>query len=145
MIIRRIKFWTLVLVIIGCTPNRTDDPVPFIPFTDIVINLNLPEYITLKTDGGYKLISGGVRGIIVYRVNSSTYVAYERNCSFRPNEACATVNVHNSGLFMEDPCCSSSFSFADGYPTGGPAWRPLVSYRTQLAGITLTISSDVVN
>jgi nitrite reductase/ring-hydroxylating ferredoxin subunit len=122
-----------------------DDPVPYIPFVDIVINLNLPEYFSLQTDGGYKQISGGVRGIIVYRINSSTYAAYERNCSFRPNEACATVNVHNSGLFMEDPCCGSSFNFNDGNPTGGPAWRPLVSYRTQLSGLMLTISSEVVN
>jgi nitrite reductase/ring-hydroxylating ferredoxin subunit len=145
MIIRRTKFWLLVLMIASCSPSRVDDPVPYIPFVDIVINLNLPEYFSLQTDGGYKQISGGVRGIIVYRINSSTYAAYERNCSFRPNEACATVNVHNSGLFMEDPCCGSSFNFNDGNPTGGPAWRPLVSYRTQLSGLMLTISSEVVN
>ena len=145
MIIRKIKFWLLLLVITGCKPERSDYPVPFIPFVDIVINLNLPQYISLRSDGGYSLIDGGVRGIILYRVNSSTYMAYERNCSFRPNEACATVNVHNSGLFMEDPCCSSSFNFSDGNPTGGPAWRPLVRYRTQLSGLSLTISSEVIN
>lgn len=145
MIIRKNKCWLLVLMIASCSPSRVDDPVPYIPFVDIVINLNLPEYFSLQTDGGYKQISGGVRGIIVYRINSSTYAAYERNCSFRPNEACATVNVHNSGLFMEDPCCGSSFNFNDGNPTGGPAWRPLVSYRTQLSGLMLTISSEVVN
>ena len=143
--IRKIKFWFLLAGIAACTPDRSDDPVPFIPFVDIVINLNLPEFIGLRSDGGYAEVDGGVRGIIVYRVNSSAYLAYERNCSFRPNEACATVNVHNSGLFMIDPCCNSSFNFSDGNPTGGSAWRPLVRYRTQLSGLTLTISSEVVN
>jgi hypothetical protein len=145
MIIRKIRIWFLLLAISSCTPSRYDDPVPFVPFVDIVINLNLPEFIALRSDGGHAQVSGGVRGIIVYRVNSTSFVAYERNCSFRPNEACATVNVHNSGLFMEDPCCSSSFNFSDGNPTGGPAWRPLVQYRTQLSGLTLTISSEVIN
>ena len=145
MTIQKIKIWFLFIIISACSQSRSDDPVPFIPFVDIVINLNLPEYISLRTDGGYKQIDGGVRGIIVYRVSSTTYMAYERNCSFRPNEACATVNVHTSGLYMVDPCCSSSFSFSDGSPTGGPAWRPLVRYRTQLAGLTLTISSEVIN
>jgi len=145
MIIRKIKYWFLLLTILSCTPGRYDDPVPFIPFVDIVINLNLPEFIALRSDGGFVQVNGGVRGIIVYRVNSATYLAYERNCSFRPNEACATINVHTSGLFMEDPCCGSSFNFSDGNPSGGPAWRPLVRYRTQLSGLTLTISSEVIS
>jgi len=145
MMIRKIKFWFLFGAISACTPNLSDDPVPFIPFVDIVINLNLPEFINLRSDGGYVLVNGGVRGIILYRQNSSTYIAYERNCSFRPNEACATVNVHTSGLFMVDPCCNSNFNFSDGNPSGGPAWSPLVRYRTQLNGLTLTISSEVIN
>ncbi len=142
----RNKYWGVVFLLVACTPDLSDDPIPIIAFTDVVINLNLPEYITLQTDGGHKELStGGARGIIVYRVNSSTYLAYERNCSYRPNEACATVNVHNSGLFMIDPCCNSSFNFTDGLPTGGPAWRPLNQYRTQLNGLTLTITDEVVN
>jgi nitrite reductase/ring-hydroxylating ferredoxin subunit len=144
MMVRSMRCWFLWMVISACSPDRSDDPVPFIPFVDIVINLNLPEFINLRQDGGYVEIDGGVRGIILYRANSSTYIAYERNCSFRPNEACATVNVHNSGLFMVDPCCNSNFNFSDGNPTGGPAWRPLVRYRTQLSGLTLTVSSELI-
>lgn len=145
MNIRKNRFWFLLIIISACSPQRSDDPVPFIPFVDIVVNLNLPEFIALRSDGGYVQVNGGVRGIILYRANSSTYIAYERNCSFHPNEACATVNVHNSGLFMVDPCCNSNFNFSDGNPTGGPAWRPLIRYRTQLSGLTLTISSEVIN
>jgi nitrite reductase/ring-hydroxylating ferredoxin subunit len=145
MIIRKIKFWFLLIVASACARDLSDDPVPFIPFVDIVINLTLPQYIGIRTDGGHVEIDGGVRGIILYRASSTTYIAYERNCSFRPNEACATVNVHNSGLFMIDPCCNSSFNFSDGYPTGGPATRPLVRYRTQLSGLILTVSSEVIN
>ena len=145
MIIRKNKYWFLFIAILACSPDLSDDPIPFIPFVDVVINLNLPQYIALRSDGGYAEVSGGVRGIIVYRQNSSTYMAYERNCSFRPNEACATVNIHNSGLFIIDPCCNSSFNFSDGNPSGGPATRPLARYRTQFSNPTLTISSEVIN
>jgi len=146
MIMRSTKFWLILLSLVACSRDLSDDPIPIIPFADVVINLGLPDYFSLQTDGGFKeLNTGGVRGIILYRVNSSTYFAYERNCSFRPNEACATVNVHSSGLFMTDPCCNSSFNFSDGNPTGGPAWRPLQRYRTQLSGSTLTISDEIIN
>jgi nitrite reductase/ring-hydroxylating ferredoxin subunit len=145
MIIRKSKIYLLILLLLACTPDMYDDPIPLVPFTDIVINLNLPEYINLRTDGGSKELStGGVRGIIVYRVNASTYFAYERNCSYHPNEACATVNIDSSGFFMIDPCCKSNFDFEEGIPTGGPAWRPLQRYRTQLAGTNLTISDEII-
>jgi len=146
MIIRSSKFWLILLSLVACSRDLSDDPIPIIPFADVVINLGLPDYFSLQTDGGFKeLNTGGVRGIILYRVNSSTYFAYERNCSFRPNEACATVNVHSSGLFMTDPCCNSSFNFSDGNPSGGPAWRQLQRYRTQLSGFTLTITDEIIN
>jgi nitrite reductase/ring-hydroxylating ferredoxin subunit len=146
MIMRGSKFWLILLILVACTRDLSDDPIPNIPFADVVINLGLPDYFSLQTDGGFKeLNTGGVRGIILYRVNSATYFAYERNCSYRPNEACATVNVHNSGLFMTDPCCNSSFNFSDGNPSGGPAWRQLQRYRTQLSGSTLTISDEIIN
>jgi nitrite reductase/ring-hydroxylating ferredoxin subunit len=139
------SFWIGLLLISGCGRELTDDFIPITAFPDIVINLSLPTFNRLQVDGGSQAIDGGVRGIIVYRVNSSTYIAYERNCSFRPNEACATVDIHSSGLFMLDSCCSSNFSFTDGSPTGGPAWRPLNRYRTQLSGSNLTITDEVIN
>jgi nitrite reductase/ring-hydroxylating ferredoxin subunit len=140
------SFWLGLLMISGCGRELTDDFIPITSFPDIILQLNLPENNSLQVDGGHRQLStGGIRGIIVYRINSSTYMAYERNCSFRPNEACATVDAHSSGLFMIDSCCNSNFSFTDGSPTGGPAWRPLNRYRTQLSGITLTITDEVIN
>ena len=128
----------------SCSNEPVDDPIPYQPFPDIVINLSLPEFISLSLDGGHVNTSGGIRGIILYRENSNTYHAYERNCSYHPNDACATIEVHLSGLYMEDPCCGSIFNFPDGFPTGGVAWRPLVQYETILNGSTLTITDRVL-
>lgn len=133
-----------VLSLSSCTPDLQDDPIPFVPFSPIQITLAFPQYASLNTDGGsYYIGNGGVRGIIVYRKNASTYFAYESNCSFRPNEACANVQVNATTLFMEDVCCGSTFDFSSGMPTGGPAWRPLRRYETLLSGGQLTITDEI--
>lgn len=128
----------------GCEPDLSDDPIPYQPFPDIIINLNLPEYFSLKVDGGYTIMDGGVRGIIIYRVNSNQYLAFERNCSFHPNDACATVDVEITGLNMIDPCCGSTFSFSNGAVISGVAWRPLRQYYTELDFNDLTITDEVI-
>ncbi len=145
MRIRKKLLYFLFALPLACSSDLSDDPIPVISFSDIVIDVGFPEYVNLRTTGGFKTVGGGVRGIIVYRSTGTSFLAYERNCSFHPNEACATVNVHSSGLYMTDPCCSSNFSFQDGNPTGGQAWQPLRRYRTQFTGSTLTISDEPLN
>lgn len=136
----------LVLFFSSCAPDVSDDAIPYVEFSDILINLNLPEYAALKLDGGYKYLNnGGVRGIILYRKNISTYIAYERNSSYHPNEACATVEVHSSGLYIIDTCSNSTFDISTGNPSGGLATRPLRQYVVLLTAFELTITDDIAN
>ncbi len=137
-------FQLVFLLLVACSPDMSDDQIPYQPFPDIVLNLNLPENFALKSKGSVKLVNGGIRGIIVYCEDVGVYHAYERNCSYHPNDACATVNVDNSNLFMVDPCCGSSFEFTTGNPTGGAAWRPLQEYQATYNGIDLIITDDVI-
>lgn len=126
-----------------CKPDLVDNPIPFVPFDDIVINLTLPAYSALSSDGGFVYVnSGGVKGIILYRQSISNYLAFERNCSFQPNDACATVDAELTR--MKDSCCGSTFEYT-GQPSGGPAWRPLQQYQTILSGSTLTITDVLVD
>jgi len=134
----------LLILLSACSPEISDDPIPFVPFATIYVNLNLPAYQSLKTSG-YVYIDGGVRGILLHRLNSTTYVSYERNCSFQPNDACATVEMHVSNLYIFDACCNSSFNLSNGEPSSGPAWRPLRQYRTTLSGTDVIITDDIVN
>lgn len=137
-------FTICILASIGCSDELVDGEIPPATFNDIVVNLDLPQYNDLSIDGGFVLLNEGVRGIILYRVNASTYNAFERNCSYQPYEACATVEVHSSGLFLTDPCCGSSFSVQDGFPTGGPARFALRRYTINSSGRTLTITDEPI-
>lgn len=140
-----ITIFSLVLLV-GCEPQLTDDPIPIVAFNDIVLNLGLPAYSKLRVDGGMMAYNSvGVRGIIIYRVNANSYKAYERNCSYHPNEASATVDIDASNLFLKDYSCGSQFTRENGTPSGGPAWRPLRQYSTSVSGSVLTITSEVIN
>lgn len=135
----------LLLAINGCEPDLSDDQIPLATFPDIHINLNLPAYNSLRTVGGYVYVNdGGNRGIILYHQSASNFMAYDRNCSYQPNNACATVGMHSSTLYMVDDCCGSTFDLATGQPTGGVAWRPLRKYQTILSGSELVITNSIV-
>lgn len=140
-----IRFMIVASAIISCKPDVYDDPIPIVPFADIVKDLNNPDLTAIKSDGGVVYLNeGGVRGLILYRKSSLTYFALERNCSFHPNEVCSTVNIDASNLFLICSCCSSTFNL-EGSPTGAPAYRPLRQYRTFINGSTLTITSESIN
>ena len=141
---KRVSIIFLFTALLSCSSDdRIDDPIPFQSFADFDININLPAYTALKVDGGYKEFSNlGVRGIIIYRENATTFRAFEQNCSFQPQDACATVKPFS--IYMQDACCGSVFNY-DGEPTGGLAWRPLGQYEVHLSGSTLTITDNVIN
>lgn len=129
----------------SCSSDPVDDPIPPVSFPDKVLNLTLPENISLLSKGSSKSYGDiGVRGVIVYCVDVGVYHAYERNCSYQPNDACATVNIDASTLFMVDSCCGSMFDFNTGMPSGGVAWRPLRQYRTRYNGTELVITDEVI-
>ncbi|NJM94917.1 MAG: hypothetical protein HC842_09840 [Cytophagales bacterium] len=64
----------------------------------------------------------------------------DRNCTFRPNDACATVEVAPGGQFLIDPCCNSTFDFS-GIPTSGPSRRNLIQYNTTRSGSLLYVEN----
>jgi hypothetical protein len=141
--------WLLLMVLLifldGCQPSLSDDAIPYQPFGSVVLNLSLPSYQKLNAQGYDYYDGAGVRGLIIYRESSTNYIAYERNCTYHPNDACATVNIDVSGLYLQDPCCGSSFRLSDGSPMSGAAWRPLRRYVTSVSGNVLTITDQIAN
>lgn len=141
----KLLFLCFIFGLFSCNEEMPQNEIPYASFSDIYIQLDLPQYNDLSFDGGYVYLNEGLRGIILYRKGASTYYAFERTCSYRPFEAGATVDVHSSNLYMFDPSCKSSFSFDAGIPTGGPAQLSLRRYQTILNGRTLTITDEPVN
>ncbi len=128
-----------LLLLAACGPQPIADPIPYVP-VNVLIDLNNLRYQPLRFDRGFVYENGGVRGLILYRRAASTYIAFERACTYHPTNACGRVDVDASGFFMRCPCCGSIFDF-DGNPTGPPAFVPLVRYRTSLSGSLLSVTN----
>ncbi len=134
------KLLLLVSVIVfafNCKKQQ-DNNVP-LASVDIYIYTSSPSFIDLNAIGGYTYITGGVRGILLYRKTTSEIIAYERNCTYQPSQPCATVVVDATHILATDTCCHSKFSLYDGTVTNGPASVPLKTYNTTFDGTTLHI------
>ena len=137
-----------LFVVSACGPKA--DEQPLIPSAPVNLSLNLSnqQYVRLLSDNGAVTLpvtglagAGGVKGVIVVRISAGNFLAFERNCPYRPYDACSTVSLdRNSRLFMRDSCCQSQFDLR-GQITGGPAPRPLKQYSTSLQGNLLSVTN----
>lgn len=127
----------LIISIAGCKKD-TDNGIPITP-VDIYLYTNNPSFVNLHGVGGWVYITGGVRGILLYRKSSSEFMAYDRNCTYQPSDACATVIVDASNILAVDTCCNSKFSLYDGSVIQAPAGLSLKIYNTTFDGNVLHI------
>ena len=120
------------------TCKKDKDEIPSVS-VNILIDPNSTQYLELNAPGGYLYLTGGVRGIIVYRLSQNEFMAYERDCPYQPSNSCALVEVEASGLTLIDSCCGSKFIITDGSVIKGPANRSLKYYNNTYDGNMLHI------
>ncbi len=125
------------VIIISCKKNDSSG-VP-ITAVDTYLYTNNPSFSNLYSIGGWTYITGGVRGILIYRKSQTEFMAYDRNCTYQPSNPCATVIVDVTNILATDTCCHSKFSIYDGSVTQGPASLPLKAYNTTFDGSVLHI------
>lgn len=119
----------LLLVFVGCKKDKNQSQVPRVP-TDITINLNLPEYNVLINPGSWVYVNGGSRGIIVYRLSTEDFTAFDRHCTYNIEEGCR-IEAQDGTIAKDVECCDSEFEFISGTPVSGQAELALQRYNTQ--------------
>ena len=130
---------------VACSRQEMDRN-PYLPELQfsIPVNLNLPEYNALLFAGGSHLIPQyGHKGILVFNLNGSSYMAWEASCpNHAPNDCSRTQVV---GVLAECACEGYQYSLATGQllnPTSEDSSPySLVFYSTELRGSTLVISN----
>ena len=136
------------LSVAACGSKNDEQPLISYAPVNLSLNLSTQEYARLRVDNGAVTLpvkgpagDGGVKGVIVVRQSAGNYLAFERNCPYRPFDACALVTLdRNSRLFMRDSCCNSQFDLR-GQITGGPTSRTLKQYSVSLQGAQLSITN----
>ncbi|MCC6252014.1 MAG: hypothetical protein IT238_06085 [Bacteroidia bacterium] len=139
MIFRKIFLALLVIVFfaIACK-KRKNTVIPYVP-VNIYIYPSDPTFNKLNTVGGWTYLSGGSRGIIVYRRSNEEFVAYDRHCTYDTENSCGQVQVTSSQITAVDSCCNSEFVLTDGSVIKSPATVPLQTYQVNYNGNELHI------
>lgn len=102
----------------SCNKNKVH-PVPSIPF-DITINLGLPSYSDLNGVGGHAFVDGGSKGIIVYRLSTYEFVAFDLHSPSNEGDCEKPLKTDDDNfLQLVDQCDNARFSLLDGSPISG--------------------------
>lgn len=145
MIAERYKYFIIFIVLFlfipffsQCDKENEHKPIPYVH-----VNINLDISSTLYSDlniiGNHAYITGGYRGIVVYRMAQDKFVAYDRACPYDHEDPEARVDVEDNGLTLIDSTCMSRFLLIDGSVVEGPAKRSLKKYNTEFDGNNLFI------
>ncbi len=138
-----LKIALFVFVFTSCTKKNTNttvnnNPVPSIPVQITLFPNNVSNF-KIQAIGGWMYISGGIRGIIVYRKSEEEFVAIERTSSHLPNDDAAIVKVQTNNFTLKDTVSDSQWRIFDGTVTKGPTQWPLRLYGTTYDGNVLRI------
>ena len=128
-----------ILFLFSACRDRNRDRVPDVP-VNIAININQPDFFNLTVPQGWVYITGGSRGIIVYRKSDTEFVALERHSPYQPEDNCA-VTVNDDGAIITDPCSDSKWLITDGTIVQGPTAFPLVAYSASYSNPILYITN----
>jgi len=126
----------LSLVFHGC--KKDTKGVPYV-YVNINIYVSDPQFVNLNAIGGWTYVTGGYRGILIYRKSQTEFMAYDRACPYDPQDAAEQVKVDNTNIQAVDDHCGSKFLITDGSVTNGPSGLPLKAYSTHYDGTVLRI------
>jgi nitrite reductase/ring-hydroxylating ferredoxin subunit len=135
----RKSYLLLLFFVFLLTACKEDEYIPYTP-----VNISIDVYSALYGDinvvGGYMYITGGYKGIIIYRKSQEEFVTMERACPYKPLLDCERLAVDDSTLlFVKDDCCGSKFLITDGSIINGPATKPAKLYNNSFDGRYLYI------
>jgi len=136
-----LTFLSFLFIFLLITPQCKKDKQETIPYAyvNFYVNVTSTQYLGLNNIGGYVYVTGGVRGIIIYRRSSDEFKAFERDCPYKPSSSSAIIEVDNSGVIAVDSSCGSQFLLIDGSIVKGPATITLKQYQTSFDGTNLHV------
>jgi hypothetical protein len=144
---------TVILAIVMNTAcNKYDDDRPPLPPMNVTIDPNSTIYQEINVVGGWMYLdeTDGAyppsRGVIVYRLSTDQFMAFERIPPYKPDSCCnetktkcAALIVDNYYPFVMDTCTGSKYLILDGSPSSGPSNYFLLTYITEYYGDLLYI------
>jgi nitrite reductase/ring-hydroxylating ferredoxin subunit len=125
---------------ISCKKENPPPEIPYV-YVNFAINPNSTQYLRLNSVNGWETLTGGYKGILVFRRSPNEFSAFERACPYDPTVTGSQVRVDTSGVTCYCPVCKSKYIMVDGTPYEGVSHYPLKQYTTNYDGNLLYISN----
>ncbi len=139
-------YFFLALMVMACSKkDEKQERNPFLtdPVVSLNLNLNLPEYNPLKFPGEYIVTGQGIKGIVVYCVSETNYLAFDLTDPNHVPSNCSKMQIE--GIIASCPCSTddNEYNIVNyGRHTTEPDTKyPMQSYRAVRSGNTITISN----
>lgn len=121
----------------GCDKeHRERVPNVYVNFT---IDITSGQYTELQLIGGWIYVTGGYRGIILYRNTMDEIVALDRTSTYKPETLGNQVFVEPGNPIAADTAGGMRYLLMDGSVIEGPVTIPLKRYRTSFNGLMLSV------
>ncbi len=129
------------MLVIGCSTSddnyRSNPNIPDINFR-FQLNLNFPEYNDLQFPGNsYATYSYGVKGVVIYNINNSQYVAFELSDPNHPPSSCSGMTVN--GVIASCGCDDNKYNVITGELSEGEGQYTMKPYRVSRNGNILEV------
>ncbi|SEK90718.1 hypothetical protein SAMN04487910_1442 [Aquimarina amphilecti] len=131
--------------ILSCSSDdgRSNNPnLPSIGFNHTV-NLDLPQFNSLKFPGNFELIrieGVGIKGVVIYNIDNTLYSAFELSDPNIIPSSCSALSV--TGIRAESNCGNdNAYEIINGQQLEGEGGFPLLRYQIRRDGNILVVSN----
>ncbi|SDS47712.1 hypothetical protein [Gramella sp. MAR_2010_147] len=133
------KIFSIIAVFIVLTAcSGSDDEIrnnPNLPDLNFRFQLDLsfPEYNDLQFPGNsFATYNHGVRGVVIYNINNSQYVAFELSDPNHPPSSCSAMTIN--GVIATCDCEGNQYNVITGEIVEGDGQYTMKPYRVQKSG-----------
>ena len=124
---------------LGASCGKNPNPIPNV-YVDFWIYPDDVMYVNLNYYGGHEEVTGGVNGIVVYRIDQNSFSAFDRACPYDWDDIDEPrVEVEKDGITLRCKKCKTMYNILDGGVISGPSKYPLKQYYTFYDGWRLRI------
>ena len=131
----------LFISLFGCSSSddnyRNNPNLPNVNFR-FQLNLSFPEYNDLQFPGNsYATYNHGVKGVVIYNINNSQFVAFELSDPNHPPSSCSGMTVN--GVIASCGCDDNEYNVITGELSEGSGEYTMKPYRVQRSGNILEV------
>lgn len=142
---KKIFLFLLLPLVFACDKEDTrndNNPNLIDPIINLTLNLNLPQYNGLNFPGNSVVLTQqGIKGIVIYNVNNTTYNAFELTDPNHPPNDCSRMIL--DGVIASCPCDTDAneYNIVSGLHTTNEGLYPMQPYFVTRTGNTIRISN----